>query len=42
MMAEAVQDASMSFKKAPDQTRPGYELGQHLSYPPGAQRQPVG
>ncbi|SOZ70889.1 protein of unknown function (plasmid) [Cupriavidus taiwanensis] len=41
MIAEAVQDASMSFKKVLIKRALGAELGQHLGYPRGAQRQSV-
>ncbi|MGT2430760.1 hypothetical protein ACU4HD_22555 [Cupriavidus basilensis] len=36
MTAEAVQDASMAFKKALIERALGAELGHHLGYQPGA------
>ncbi|WP_181925849.1 IS256 family transposase, partial [Cupriavidus taiwanensis] len=38
MTAEAVQDASMAFKKALIERALGAELGHHLGYPAGAER----
>ncbi|SOZ37916.1 protein of unknown function (plasmid) [Cupriavidus neocaledonicus] len=38
MTAEAVQDASMAFKKALIERALGAELGHHLGYQPGAER----
>ena len=38
MSAEAIQDASMAFKKALIERALGAELGQHLGYPQGAER----
>lgn len=38
MTAEAVQDASMAFKKALIVRALGAELRHHLGYPPGAER----
>src|SRR5690606_17485089 len=38
MSAEAIQDASMAFKKALIERALGAELGHHLGYPEGAER----
>ena len=38
MSAEAIQDASMAFKKALIERALGAELGHHLGYPQGAER----
>ncbi|KHK48546.1 transposase, partial [Ralstonia sp. A12] len=38
MSAEAVQEASMAFKKALIERALGAELGHHLGYPPGGER----
>lgn len=38
MSAEAIQDASMAFKKALIERVLGAELGHHLGYPEGAER----
>lgn len=38
MTAEAVQEASMAFKKALIERALGAELGHHLGYPPGGER----
>lgn len=38
MTAEAIQDASMAFKKALIERALGAELGHHLGYPQGAER----
>ncbi len=41
MTAEAVQDASMAFKKALIERALGAELGHHLGYSPGASARPA-
>ena len=38
MSAEAIQDASMAFKKALIERALGGELSHHLGYPPGGER----
>jgi putative transposase len=39
MTAEAIEDASAAFKKALIERALNAELGHHLGYPPGAERQ---